>query len=102
MAALAFLRVLTDVNRDHEIGPYSGGLREFSDDCWWPLSYQHFLFLLLLLFTVVCTQLEARKVDSVEWNLVNSNKIFFSSDFLLSDQVHALSVQVVFSPIPYC
>lgn len=90
MAALAFLRVLTDVNRDHEIGPYSGGLREFSDDCWWPLSYQHFLFLLLLLFTVVCTQLEARKVDSVEWNLVNSRFFFLQISCSLTKFMHFL------------
>lgn len=53
------------------------GLREFCNNCWWPLSYQHFLLLLLLLLTVVCTQLEKRKVDSVERNPVNLSKIFF-------------------------
>lgn len=79
------------------------GLREFCNNCWWPLSYQHFLLLLLLLLTVVCTQLEKRKVDSVERNPVNLSKIFFfSSDFLLSYQVHAPSAQAVFSLIPNC
>lgn len=43
--------------------------------------HTNFLLLLLLLFIVVCTQLEARKVDSVERNLVNSNKIFFFFPF---------------------
>lgn len=95
MAALAFLREKENWSL--------GDLKEFCDNSWWSLSYQHFLLLLLLLFTVVCTQLEGRKVDSVECNLVNSSKIlFFPSDFLLSYQVNALSVQVVFSLIPYC
>lgn len=70
MAALAFLRVLTDVNRDHKTGPYSGDLREFCDNCWWPLSYQHFFY--FCCFSLLLCVLHCRQC-----HLVNSDKIFF-------------------------